>query len=89
MLSRIPRQDRIRALHHALIKQVCGVHPTNRVVEVLVVHLGSKNTRTRVVACEVVGELIEAGGIAVCQGVRHKPLPAIAQARRRPPPWRP
>lgn len=38
----------------------------------------SKNNRSRVDACEEVGNILEAEGLAICQGAKHRPLAAMA-----------
>ncbi|KAK9814323.1 hypothetical protein WJX72_004049 [[Myrmecia] bisecta] len=72
-------QDRIRQLHHDLLKQARAIYPTPKVLDFVTQGLASKNTRTRVVCTEVIGEVVDQEGVAVCDRARQKPIAAVAQ----------
>ena len=74
-------QDRIRHLHRELLQQARALHPTLRIVDMLVVGLASKNNRTRVEAAEALGDIIADEGVPAIEKARHRPLPALAQVR--------
>lgn len=72
-------QDRIRALHRELLKQIRLLYSAPRLLDMLVQGLSSKNNRTRVEAAEAIGEILQDEGVSVTDKAKQKPLPMLAQ----------
>jgi cytoskeleton-associated protein 5 len=71
-------QDRVRALHRDLLRLACALHPPSKVIDYVVMGLGSKNNRTKIECCEALAEIADAEGAAAVAVCRAKPAAALA-----------
>lgn len=70
-------QDRVRALHREVLRSVCAIYPSAKVMEQLTQGLGSKNARTRIECCEEIASILEDEGGEALVACRAKPVQAL------------